>query len=64
MLRQVLPLRESISNNLKTIGISKGITENALVFIGKNNNSRAEELSIEDFIALINIIERDKYEKL
>ncbi|ACZ00993.1 16S rRNA (adenine(1518)-N(6)/adenine(1519)-N(6))-dimethyltransferase RsmA [Streptobacillus moniliformis] len=50
--------RKSISNNLKTIGISKGITENALVFIGKNNNSRAEELSIEDFIALINIIEK------
>ncbi|WP_156298926.1 16S rRNA (adenine(1518)-N(6)/adenine(1519)-N(6))-dimethyltransferase RsmA [Streptobacillus canis] len=51
--------RKSISNNLKVIGISKENTENALESIGKSKNARAEELSIEDFINIIKMFEKE-----
>lgn len=51
--------RKNIANNLKLIGISKEKVELSLEKIGRNKNSRAEELSIEDFIKLIDILEKE-----
>jgi len=52
--------RKTLANNLNaTIGIDKVIINEALIEIGKKENSRAESLTIEDFAKLSKIIKKD-----
>lgn len=48
--------RKSLANNLKTIGIEKSLTENSLLKLGKSEMTRAEQLSVDEYIELIKII--------
>lgn len=49
--------RKSMANNLKTIGIDKRITEAALLRIGKTEMTRAEDLTVEEYIDIIKLID-------
>ncbi|XMB86431.1 16S rRNA (adenine(1518)-N(6)/adenine(1519)-N(6))-dimethyltransferase RsmA [Mycoplasmatota bacterium WC44] len=51
--------RKTLANNLKsTLGIDKEIVHNALIQIGKNENSRAESLDINDFAELSKVLKK------
>lgn len=52
--------RKCLTNNLKSLELSKEKLENILENIGHSKNARAEELSIEDFINLIRSIDENR----